>query len=400
MTQPSLNDLVTPSSAADVLAQELDLASDLNLPTTSWEPLCPDLVFLNINATIAADTSVTINLIAQGGYASYAAQMVDDSGNEIRSWMSLIGTNNYNVSRTPATPAVGSVPLTAGAVGYGPIAANTLHFQHPTTGATYTNNQSVTLSPSATTPVQFIADAAFVGSAGTIGVGIVLVMITPLAGVTVQPLAAAAVGTDEENNAHYLARCTAKLGTLSPAGPDDAYSSVAQSIAVAPVASAVPPYAVTAVITKTLPVLNKFTGILTVYVANASGPCSSTDANVVTNAIQGITTDKTSAVAVPSTLASINVSYTAYVRASAGIESSTATSNIATALAELAASIPLGGETAGSANIVPLSQISDAIFDANRGTVRVAMTAPTGDTTIAISDDVQFNIIGAAVVLV
>jgi hypothetical protein len=238
----TLSELVSPSTAADILALELSVATQLNLPVTSWQPLDPSRTLLQTQANLYAVTSSEIAGVAQGGYASYAAVMLagsspfNDGAGFLTTWMDLRCTDQYNVSRVEPGAAAGPIPVqntTAAAQTY---VAGQLHFQHPTSGATYTNTAAGTvtgggtaLSP-VTSTIQVIADPNFVGPAGSLSVGQTAIMLTPFPGVTTIAQTSSLVGTPIETNAHYLARCEAKLGTLSPNGAPSAYTFVAESL--------------------------------------------------------------------------------------------------------------------------------------------------------------------------
>ena len=71
----TLAELVTTSTVDDVLALELSVATQLNLPVTSWQPLDPSRTILQVNANLVSQESAVVAGIAQGGFASYAAIM-------------------------------------------------------------------------------------------------------------------------------------------------------------------------------------------------------------------------------------------------------------------------------------------------------------------------------------
>lgn len=295
MPTPALAVLVTPSAASDVLALQLQIATSLGLPITSWQPLDPSRTILQINANIAAQYSANVSLIAQGGYASYAAAMVDQNGNPITTWMDLIGTQNYNLPRYPATSAAGTVPVTNTGGAYTWSPASPLHFQNPTTGATYTTTGSGTIPGPGTAQIAVQADAAWVGAIGTSAAGTVLAMLTPLAGVTVNALSASMVGTNAETNAHYLSRCISKLAATSPAGASQAYVYVAESLPVfgttlqtGPLAGVLftqpiagQPWGVKSAVTRAITVLGGG-GLLQLIAANAAGGLGGCAQNPIT----------------------------------------------------------------------------------------------------------------------
>lgn len=307
----TLAQLVTPVSYADALTDELTIAAGLGLPTTAWQPIDPVRTFFTTTAQVVSDYSTTINLVAQGAYASYAATIpgvdanVDANGYET-TWMDLRAYDQYGVTRIEAGQGAGTVALvnsTTSTFG-SPYLPGTLHFQSPLGGQpTFTNSETVTITASATTSVPIVADAAFPGSAGNVANGTTLIAVTPLIGVTVSPLAAAIVATAQETNAQLLTRCQNKLGSLSPNGPSQAYQFVASSLPV--IGSVLPtgaqwtdpttsyPYAVTAAVTRASTVLNIGSGVIDVYVANGAGPvtgCSQLAIQGVTNASPPVVT--------------------------------------------------------------------------------------------------------------
>ena len=84
--QPSLTaaDLFTPSPsgvtqwgganvAGNWLSVELQIAADVGLPTTSFDPFAPETAILSIEAVTFSESDVLISLFAQGGFLSTAA---------------------------------------------------------------------------------------------------------------------------------------------------------------------------------------------------------------------------------------------------------------------------------------------------------------------------------------
>lgn len=232
MPATSLDALVTPITPSDALTTELTIGTSLSLPVTAWQPLGIARDILTINSQIISSYSSTINLIAQGGYLTYAATMVDSSGAPITTWMDLVGTNVYNVTREAASFAeaasTGFSVTNSSSTPQGPYSPGALHFENPVTQKTYTNTGTVTIAGSTTTGIAIIADEA--GSASSSGVGTITSIVSPTLPNCTCTNSAALVGTDAEGNAAYEARCLAKLGSLSPNGSAQAYYFVATSI--------------------------------------------------------------------------------------------------------------------------------------------------------------------------
>jgi uncharacterized phage protein gp47/JayE len=416
----TLSDLVGPVTQADALGQELAIATTLGLQTSTWQPLDPSRTILQINAQIISNYSVTINQIAQGGYASYAALMTDPSGAPITVWMDLISTNMYNVFRNPATAAAGPVPYTNTSATSYPYSPNSpLKFQNPIApNATYTSTGTGTVSGSSTGTIPVQADAAFVGTAGSAGVGTTLILLTPKSGVTIGPQAVSLVGATAESNTALLTRGQAKLGTLSslsqlaaitgtttpvppaPGGSGQAYYFVATTIPQASVASAVWPYAVTARITR-VSVLAIGGGIVDVYIANSSGTPSAGDVAAVNAAVQALCVPQAvQAIVTGATNLTIAVTYTVYVTATSSLSPNTIQSNISNALSAYFASLPIGGVIINGTGIVPLDAIVATILNANAGTVDLQVALPTTDLSVGPSLVPVLGTVTASVVLV
>lgn len=403
----SLNDLVSIASPASILSIELQLAQQLGLPTTAWQPLSMVRTTMAVTSNLYAQGSSLINLAAQGGYASYAALMVDVNGQPITTWMDLIASNNYNVVRVPITFASGPVPVNNGSSSPQAYGIGQLRFQNPTTGATYANTIAGTLlANTSNQQVQVQADQAFGGTIGTSGAGVVLILITPLPGITVSALAASLVGQNAETNAALLLRSQNKLGTLSvlgqlsstntppnPAGPRSAYAFVATSIPQASVANAAWPYTVTVPITRIS--LQIAAGVVVAYIANAAGAPSVADTLAVNAALQFLVEpDGVTVVTIAAQNFPVNIAYTVYVRSGGTLTPTQIQNNISTALALYFASVPIGGITTSTSNIVPINEVVQTIMNANGGTLDVSLTANGGTGNLAVAQPFYVPVLG------
>ncbi len=397
MSIVTLSDLVTPATPAEVLTIELSIMQGLSLPVTAWQPLGVARTLCAGFADVVAQYSTTVNLIAQGGYASYAAQMVDGSGAPITTWMDLIADNNYQVQRGPVSLASGPVPVVNSTASSYPYTIGQIRFQNPTTGATYSNTLAGTIAASGASTITVQADMAFAGSPGTSGADTVLTMLTPLPGVTVSPLSVSLVGADAEANNALLTRCQAKGGTLSalgqingttppaaPGGSSTAPDYVARSIPQASVASSVWPFSVSSPITRTSVVPSA--GAVFTYLANAAGTPPGPDTFAVQMAIQTLCTPQgVTSVVLGALPVVINGAATIYLHSTTGsVAATTIINNALAALAAYFSSVPIGGLTTSAANIVPIAQIEDVLFDANPGTVDLQIRSPIGNVPIGV----------------
>lgn len=124
------------------------------------------------------------------------------------------------------------------------------------------------------TQVLFQADIA--GSSGSSGIGTVTNVVTATNGVScynAQPF----VGTDFEGNQAYASRCRAKLATISPNGPKDAYRYFAVTSAQL-LAAQTPPLALTSPITGAI--ATSAAGVVTTTIRNQT-PASVVAGNAV-----------------------------------------------------------------------------------------------------------------------
>lgn len=391
----SVADLVTTVTAADALSLELSIAASLGLPSTAWQPLSPEMAILGTNAQLISTYSVTINQIAQGGFPSDAATIPasvgapTDGAGFLTTWMDLCLFNYYLITRVPASFATGSFLVNNGATPQ-PFAIGQLHFQHPISGATYTNTTSGTITASAVNfPIPVQADGGFPGSAGSFSAGLVPIMLTPISGVVPQATAISLVGTNIETNAAALTRGQNKLGSLSPNGASQAYAYVATTVptaaaqATAPFPFNVDVFTVSAPITRVAPLVNTATGVVTVYVANSNGAPPGGDITTLAAAIQKYATPLavTSSVAAVGTV-DLNPVFNVWIPQSKGLSQTQVLANINAALSVYCSTTPIGGVSTSAPNIVPYDELVDVIMNANPGTIDLQLLTPAGNLPI------------------
>jgi Baseplate J-like protein len=378
----TLAQLVSGVTTEEALSMQLAIAATLGLPTSAWQPVQAVSGIFNVEAQVFSDQSQTIAVIAQSGYASYASTLTNADGTPVTQPLDLISEDTYLNTRQPASYASGPVPVSnAQPTNYPYSPSSPLHFQNTTTLATYTSTGTGTVTASTTSTVNVQADLP--GQGSTSGIGVVLALITPLAGVTVTALTDSLVGANPETNASLFNRDTDKLGTLGNSAPSQAASYIARTIptaasqATAPYPFNILPYTVTGQITRCTVVGDTYSGVTNIYVANAAGAPSGADVTVITNAINFLYTGDSIAVDVLGAAdETIALSATLYIRAASGISSANAITNAEDALAVYASQVPIGGVTAEQANIVPISQIIETLLGANPQTVSVVITNP------------------------
>jgi len=400
MAAPNLADLIVAATVDEVLAAELTTAASVGMPTSAWQPLTPERTILYTNATVVANYSQSVALLAQGGYASLAATMVDSNGNPITEWMDLIGVNNYAVTRLPATFAsldgTTSPPQftvsnnNAAGPNFGPFGTGQVIFVNSTTGATFVNSAPISaIGPGTSAGVSIVAQVA--GSGSTSGLHAIDALATPVTNIACDNIVAA-VGSDAESNANYLTRCQAKLGSLSPKGASKAYAFVATSI----FDTTQPWYDLYGLPTEPITRVQVYTapGVVYVYIANAAGAPISGDVSIVNDYIQNLVVpDGQTAIVQAASQISINFTYNVFVPTASGFTSGQVESAISTALTNYLQTVPIGGLTDASPGVVPWSALVATIMEAQPGTVSpgskfvaVTLSSPAADVPVGFNE--------------
>lgn len=214
MALTDLATIIVAETRKALYAKMLDVASALGLATESWEAGDPTrTLFDAVSRLLEAYEGGVVEAI-KSGFAELATGAS----------LTIVAEYVYGVTRTPAARATASVLLAnTGALTYS-WDADELVFVNSSTGATYRNQAAATLTGSSTVTVTVIADEA--GTDSNAGVGEIDALQSPIAKISAASTTSA-VGADEETDAALRARCLAKLGSLSPNGPADAYHYVA-----------------------------------------------------------------------------------------------------------------------------------------------------------------------------
>src|SRR6185437_772471 len=281
-----------------------------------------------------------------------------------------------------ATYAETSVTLTNSGGAVYILEAGDLTFRNSTTGATYHNTSGGTLpaivgSTPGTLSVTVTADQA--GSAGSASAGEIDALVTTLLGVTVTN-PAAAVGVDQQDDSVTRQQCRNKLGSLSPNGPASAYSYVAQNSTLTGIQT----------VTRSRVYPDSDTGDVQIYVAGPSGGVSSGDVAAVQSAIEKWATPLCITPTVSSANnVTVNVTYTLWVYQSINQTSSQIQASVQTALENLFAARPIGGDIIPPATTgaMYVSLIESAIRNVvDPQAFCVSVSAPSSDTALGNGD--------------
>jgi len=365
----SLASLLYQATKAEIYAKALTIAETVGLPVTSWSPGDPTRsLYYVLSEELEAVEDIVVGYIASG--------FLDFAEGE---WLTALAWEVFRVERTEATYASTTVTLTnGGGALFEGIEPGDLTLKNSITEKTYTNASGGTLAsgPGTTLDVDVIADEA--GSDSSAAATEIDTMVTTLLGVTCSN-ATAATGIDAESDAALRIRCRAKLGSLSPNGPRDAYDYVVTT----------PALTGTSGITRSRTVDDSDTGDVTVYLAGPSGAVSGADralaeAAVITYALPCcITPTVVSATGVP-----VAITYQLWLYESVNKTEAEVISAIDAALAAAFLVRPIGGDVItvppGALHVSLIESVIRGVYPDHA--FKVAVTVPAADVSLLISE--------------
>jgi len=364
----TLASLLTKETRAQIYARALTLAASLGLTTTSWAAGDSTRSLYHLVSQILSSLEAQVAGFIGSGFLEYATG----------DWLTILAAQLFNVTRTEATYATSKITLTNGGGGLYSFDAGDVIVKASASGATYTCTSGGTLSPGPATTLIMEVTADLAGSGSNAAIGDIDTMVTGMPGVTVSNYTAA-VASDAESDADLRTRCRAKLGMLSPNGPRDAYDFVARTEA----------YSGTTEVTRTRTIGDATTGDVTVYCAGSSGAITAPALALVQTALEKYAAPLCiTPTAVNCTTTAIDVTYTLWVYASVGEDEATIEAAVYDALVAMLAARPIGGDIIAPATTgaVYQSLIASTIRDVYPDhAFRVTVTAPAGDTALAIN---------------
>lgn len=380
-----LSVLTTPSTPEQELAELLAIAAAVQLPTTSWVLGEPTLTLLEIVAQRISMLTQVLAPMAAGGFLDFA------SGSGIPGtpgWLDILGQQTFNESRITATFAQATCTLTNSGGDTYVISANELVAESSVTGKTYRNSTpssgTVTLSPSSSITLTFVADEA--GSASSAGTGDISLLVTALLGVTITN-PTAATGLDEESDDAYRARCKLKVPAISltAAAPEGKYVYFAITPSVNGGANC----------NRAICIGDTTTGNITVVCAGPSGAISGGDVTLITAALVNnvIGPVETLSVVSASNLV-IAVTSTIWVYSDVNLDSPTLQANVLARLQLLFAVAPIGGwkKPTDPNGKVWNNLLGAVIRSVSTRVFEVELSVPSSDTACAAQ---QVPVLGA-----
>jgi Baseplate J-like protein len=373
MSLVTLASQLVQETKAQIYARGLAIAASYGLNTTSWVAGDPTRSLFHFVSTILESLEINVAGFMRSGFLDYAEG----------DWLTIQAEQVYDVERVAGTYATTTVTLTnAGGATY-IFEAGDITAQSSTTGKTYRNTEGGTLDvvgapeDGDVLTLDFTADE--IGSDSSAGANEIDTLVTTFLGVTITA-SDAAIGLDEESDDSLRDRCRAKLGTLSATGPRDAYDFVVRDSELTGVDD----------ITRSRTLGDSTTGDVTVYVAGTTGAVAGASVTAAQSAVEQwaaplcVTPVVTNAAAV-----TIPVTYEVWLYDSVGEETAAIAEQIESDLGDMFAVRPIGGDIIAPASTGSLYQslIASTIKASYPShTFRVVVTAPAGDTSLAINE--------------
>ena len=370
MPTPTIDfdELVQPVTATEVENGIYQIYGSVGLDTSSWKSGAVVRTITNAFAVVLSALSELQARIAKSGFLALAEE----------DWLTIVAFYVYGVERYEATFALGEVTLVNAGGGVYNFDADDLIFGNADTGKTYRNSAPVSIAAGATvTNVPIHAVEA--GTDSNAEIGKITVMVTTVTGVTVtNPIAAA--GQNQESDAALRARCSAKLGSLSPNGPWDAYTYAVRNATRAD--------GTNLGITRTRIITDGY-GNVFVYMATASGTVPTTDVAIAQTAIElNAEPLAVNATAYSATAKTIAVAYTAYMYNTSGYTDDQVRSLIETNLTDWLSQQPIGGNLVDgdATGRIYRDKIIAVIGDTLPEIFHVTLSVPASDTTLTASE--------------
>lgn len=379
---PTLASLLVSETKAQIYTRGLAVADAIGLNTSSWVAGDPTRSLYHFLADALSRLESMVAGFVGSGFLDYAEG----------DWLTLLAEQFYGVTRVEATYASTTVTLTNAGGAVFVLEVGDVVLKSTSSGKTYTVTAlpiGDTLAAGGTLDVEVTADEP--GSDSSALATEINALVTTMLGVTCSN-ATAAVGLDEEEDEPLRDRCRAKLGTLSPNGPSDAYNYVVKASDLTGVTD----------ITRARTVGDSATGDVTVYIAAADGAAALASVTAAQTAVEAWAAPIcVTPTVVNATEVTIPVTYQVWLYTSVGEETATIQAAIATALEEMFAARPIGGDVISGTGKLYQSLIVSTIkgvYPAH--TFRVSVSAPAGDTTLAISEVAVLGTVTPTVTLI
>jgi len=358
----TLNELLTPKSRDAVLAQLIQNLQGEGFNITDWYEGGVVRTLLEAESAGVADLYTLVPLVAGGGFLDTA------SG----AWLDLLAFSHYSLTRKPSVWAEWRLKLTnTGSTPY-TVQASDL-WAGTATGLRWQNTEGATIPAGGFVRINFKAESP--GSAYNVAAGTVNALLTPLPFVSVTNEVGyqTVTGVDEETDAQLRTRARLRWAELGGGGTADAYRFWALS--------SDPRITQVRVLDQTENGRGQGTVDVIVWGDGSLDDGAVTVADAYIQARRPLTADVD---VYKATAKVVSLVGTVYVKAT---QLATAQTQGLANLSALQRAQTIGPGTAY------LTAIIDALQSPS-GVRNVALTAPTGDTALALGEAVVFNTAG------
>ena len=299
-------DLYTVQTLQQIKARFISISQSAGLAVTSWVLGDPSERWIEVGAR--AVDAFAANVIVQSVRAFFFDLNTDpgDAGDLSADqtprpgWLSAFGSGWWGVQRGGQTFATGFVTVTNAGSTPATFAPFDLTFQRSTAGAdggkpTYRNTEdgaiyvgiggTLTLAPGASETIPIVCEQA--GTYGSATPTQIDVVVTQSFGTLTCSNASPVLGADREARETYIARCRQQSAAASPNGPQDAYRYASTTGADGnplQLYDGSGPTTVSRVYVSS----DSATGVVTIYLANPSGPATAAEVSSANGNIHGI----------------------------------------------------------------------------------------------------------------
>lgn len=352
----TLAQLLTPSSEDESLATILSILDGLGFTASSWESGSVQRTFVQLLARLHSSATNTTLAITKGRYNDLAEG----------DWLTLKSSSDFDNERIPAVATRVKMTISdPNSVGPTTIVISQLVAKDQD-GFTYRNIDGGTIPVGGSLTLQFDAETPGATNPDT------LELSTPLAGYTAAKAAVDPIvipGAAAESDERLRTRNRSKWATMAYAEPQDAY--IAWTLAASP-----------SITRAFVDDLNpRGPGTLDIYCAGPSGPVPGpvlvTVIDYIEGNIDGISRRPlgSDVQAFSASSATVTITGTLYVAPSYNLTATRDTVNAA--IEALLETLPVGGT-------VLLAELYSTIMGVT-GVTNVHLTAPTSDTTVAVT---------------
>lgn len=364
MTNPiSAAVLIVAEAADSILTRVLEIADAVGLPTSSWRAGDPTRTLFKALADTTAERDAVEAEFAKG------AAITTAEGD----WATIRAKETFNVTRDEETFSTPTLVFDNTGAGVYEFEPGGLVFSSSITGATFTNQLTVSVT-ALETGVSVLLVCQQGGSAGTVAANDIDGLVTPAIAEFSIVSSSAAIGVDEQSDAGLRQDCQDTLGSFSANGPFDAYAFVAKNEDLTGVSG----------VTRAAASGDNSTGTVTVYAATGTAGIGSPEVAAIQAALDVWATPLcTLATAASGTVRTIAVT-------ASGVASEFRDA-VEAAWAEHFLLIDFGGTVYVSA-LEGVAFAACISAGASPASLDISVTVPTSDTALAAA---EFPVLGA-----